>query len=56
MDWSNTDSKRPAPADRLQSTIDAVMEHLMPAVGLVMRYEGDDGLPGEEGSFTLCSF
>src|SRR5699024_7130562 len=42
--------------DRLQSTIDTVMDHLMPDDGLVYRYEGDDGLPGEEGTFTLCSF
>ena len=42
--------------DRMQGTIDAVMEHLMTDDGLVMRYEGDDGLPGEEGAFVLCSF
>jgi GH15 family glucan-1,4-alpha-glucosidase len=41
---------------RMQGTIDAVMEHLMTDDGLVMRYEGDDGLPGEEGAFVLCSF
>lgn len=42
--------------DRFQATIDAVMEHLMTDDGLVHRYEGDDGLPGEEGAFVLCSF
>lgn len=41
---------------RIQSTIDAVMDHLMSDDGLVDRYDGDDGLPGEEGSFVLCSF
>jgi len=42
--------------DRMQGTIDAVIDHLMTDDGLVMRYEGDDGLPGEEGAFVLCSF
>ena len=40
---------------RIEGTIDAVMEHLMTDDGLVYRYE-DDGLPGEEGAFVLCSF
>jgi GH15 family glucan-1,4-alpha-glucosidase len=45
----------PVDDPRIEGTIDAVMEHLMTDDGLVYRYE-DDGLPGEEGAFVLCSF
>ena len=41
--------------DRVQGTIDATIERLTHD-GLVARYEGEDGLPGEEGAFLLCSF
>ena len=41
---------------RVQGTIDAVQERLATDEGLVHRYEGDDGLPGGEGAFILCSF
>ncbi len=41
---------------RVQGTIDAVMKHLMKEDGLVARYNADDGLPGKEGTFILCSF
>ncbi|MFW6074240.1 MAG: glycoside hydrolase family 15 protein [Chloroflexota bacterium] len=43
---------------KMASTIDRVNEHLMPN-GLVYRYlteETDDGLSGDEGAFTMCSF
>lgn len=43
---------------RMLSTIDRIQEHLMHN-GMVYRYlteETDDGLPGGEGAFTLCSF
>jgi GH15 family glucan-1,4-alpha-glucosidase len=40
---------------RVQSTIDATMKHLGKGV-FVHRYRGDDGLPGNEGAFLLCSF
>lgn len=40
---------------RVQGTIDRTMEHLMKN-GLVYRYRMDDGLPGEEGAFGLCTF
>jgi GH15 family glucan-1,4-alpha-glucosidase len=40
---------------RVQSTIDRTMEHLMEA-GMVYRYHSDDGLPGKEGTFGLCTF
>lgn len=41
---------------RVQGTIDAVMKNLMTENGLVYRYQNEDGLPGDEGCFTLCSF
>ena len=41
---------------RVQGTIDAVRERLTTERGLVHRYEGEDGLPGGEGAFILCSF
>lgn len=46
----------PADDSRVQSTINATLDRLLIDDGLVMRYEGDDGLPGEEGAFLLCSF
>ena len=41
---------------RVQGTIDAVMNNLMTNNGLVYRYRNEDGLPGDEGCFALCSF
>ena len=41
---------------RVQGTIGAVRERLTTERGLVHRYEGEDGLPGGEGAFILCSF
>jgi GH15 family glucan-1,4-alpha-glucosidase len=40
---------------RVQGTIDRTIEQLTEK-GLVYRYHTDDGLPGEEGAFGLCSF
>jgi len=40
----------------VQGTIDATIDRLVADHGLVERYEGEDGLPGEEGAFLLCSF
>jgi GH15 family glucan-1,4-alpha-glucosidase len=43
---------------RLVATVNAIAEELTEE-GLVLRYrveETDDGLSGEEGSFTICSF
>ncbi|MEW5746409.1 MAG: glycoside hydrolase family 15 protein [Nitrospirota bacterium] len=40
---------------RVQGTIDAVKQNLM-RNGFVYRYLTDDGLPGREGCFILCSF
>ena len=41
---------------RVQGTIDAVRNRLTTDEGLVYRYEGEDGVPGGEGAFILCSF
>ena len=41
---------------RIQGTIDAVMENLMTENGFIYRYKNEDGLPGDEGCFALCSF
>ena len=42
--------------DRIQGTIEAVMDQLMTDEGLVQRYDGDDGLPGKDNPFVLCTF
>jgi len=42
--------------DRVLGTIDAIQQHLTTEDGLVYRYDGEDGLPGEEGAFVLCTF
>ncbi|WP_254522495.1 glycoside hydrolase family 15 protein [Natrinema caseinilyticum] len=41
--------------DRVRGTIDAVEDRLGEDDAFVMRYDGDDGLPGDEGAFVLCS-
>lgn len=41
---------------RVQGTIDATIDRLATDGGLVRRYEGDDGLPGEASPFVVCSF
>lgn len=45
----------PATDPRVGSTMEQVRKQLMRG-GLVYRYLDDDGLPGREGSFALCSF
>jgi GH15 family glucan-1,4-alpha-glucosidase len=40
---------------RVQGTIEAVEARLREDEVLVSRYDGDDGLPGEEGAFVLCA-
>ena len=48
----------PAQDDRIRRTVLAIADELSED-GLVLRYrpaETDDGLEGEEGSFTICSF
>ena len=48
----------PPDEPRMRSTVAAIERHLM-ADGLVRRYRpetGNDGLPGNEGTFLACSF
>jgi GH15 family glucan-1,4-alpha-glucosidase len=50
----------PATDERMKSTIDAIADDLTED-GLVLRYRNEeglnaDGLSGEEGTFTICSF
>ena len=50
----------PATDERMKSTIDAIADELTEG-GLVLRYKNEeglnaDGLSGEEGTFTICSF
>ena|SRR5215213_21267 len=40
---------------RVRSTVERIREQLT-SRGLVYRYLNDDGLPGEEATFALCSF
>ncbi|MGD9890451.1 MAG: glycoside hydrolase family 15 protein [Dehalococcoidia bacterium] len=46
----------PASDPRVQGTIDATLKQLATPDGLVYRYRSEDGLPGQEGAFILCSF
>jgi GH15 family glucan-1,4-alpha-glucosidase len=49
----------PATDPRVLSTLDAIVERLTDARGLVYRYRPDtgvDGLAGDEGTFLLCTF
>jgi GH15 family glucan-1,4-alpha-glucosidase len=41
--------------ERARSTVDAVRRELADGP-YVWRYQGEDGLPGEEGAFLACSF
>jgi len=46
-----------APDDpRMRSTVDRIIEHLTDERGFVYRYHAEDGLPGGEGTFTICTF
>ena len=46
----------PGSDPRFLATIEAIEQRLTDGRGLVYRYHGDDGLPGEEGAFLLCTF
>ncbi|AKU90233.1 glycoside hydrolase family 15 protein [Vulgatibacter incomptus] len=46
----------PASDPRMRSTIEAIATHLVDRRGLVYRYRAEDGLPGDEGTFLLCTF
>lgn len=41
--------------ERVQGTIETIERRLVENDVLVHRYDGEDGLPGEEGAFVLCS-
>ncbi|MFC6647201.1 glycoside hydrolase family 15 protein [Granulicella cerasi] len=41
--------------EQTKATVAAIQEALCEG-DLVYRYKGDDGLPGQEGCFTVCSF
>jgi GH15 family glucan-1,4-alpha-glucosidase len=46
-----------APEDpRMKATINATAQRLTDKRGMVYRYLARDGLPGEEGTFLLCTF
>ena len=45
----------PGDHPRVRGTIAAALEHLGHD-GMLYRYTGDDGLPGAEGIFAICSF
>ncbi|WP_341718719.1 glycoside hydrolase family 15 protein [Micromonospora sp. FIMYZ51] len=46
----------PGDDPRVLATIDRLRQELEIGPGLLLRYRADDGLPGEEGAFLLCSF
>jgi alpha,alpha-trehalase len=46
----------PANDARMRATIEATAEHLTDQRGLVYRYVAEDGLPGGQGTFLLCTF
>jgi alpha,alpha-trehalase len=46
----------PADDPRMHATIQATARRLTDNRGLVYRYLSHDGLPGEEGTFLLCTF
>ena len=46
----------PADDPRMLATIDAIAERLTDARGFVYRYLNEDGLPGGEGTFGICTF
>nr|WP_275690768.1 glycoside hydrolase family 15 protein [Halorubellus sp. JP-L1] len=41
--------------DRVRATVRTIERRLGENDALVSRYDGDDGLPGDEGAFVLCS-
>lgn len=46
----------PADDPGMLATIEAIEQRLTDSRGLVFRYLGEDGFPGEEGTFLLCTF
>ena len=46
----------PADDPRMRATIDAIADRLTDEHGFVYRYLNEDGLPGGEGTFGICTF
>ncbi len=46
----------PADDPRMRATVHTIADRLTDERGLVYRYRSRDGLPGEEGTFLLCTF
>jgi GH15 family glucan-1,4-alpha-glucosidase len=46
----------PADDPRMRATVEATAARLTDGRGLVYRYLSHDGLPGDEGTFLLCTF
>lgn len=47
----------PATDERMRSTVRAIERELCASNGFIYRYRSfDDGLPGDEGAFTICTF
>jgi GH15 family glucan-1,4-alpha-glucosidase len=46
----------PATDPRMRATIEAIAERLTDANGFVFRYLNEDGLPGSEGTFGICTY
>ncbi|MFV2114418.1 glycoside hydrolase family 15 protein [Micromonospora sp. LOL_025] len=46
----------PGDDPRVLATVERIRRDLAVAPALIRRYRVDDGLPGEEGAFLLCSF
>lgn len=45
------------PSDpRMRATVEAIARDLTDERGFVFRYRAADGLPGDEGTFTVCTF
>ena len=46
----------PADDPRMRATIEAIASRLTDEHGFVFRYLNEDGLPGGEGTFCICTF
>ena len=46
----------PADDPRMRATIEAIADRLTDEHGFVFRYLNEDGLPGGEGTFGICTF
>ena len=46
----------PADDPRMRATIEAIAAQLTDEHGFVYRYLNEDGLPGGEGTFGICTF